>query len=277
MWKNRYRIKIAVTILINCVIFSSFATRSETELTQQERPEWQQYFSAQQVTGTLVVADLRQRQLLVYNAERAAQRFSPASTYKIPHTLIALDTGVVSSAEQVFHWDGTEYSFNLHNQDQTLSSAMRFSAVWVYRQLAAAIGATRAGQYLATLGYGNATVAVAEGDYWIDGELAISAFEQVAFLQALYAERLPFSAEHQQLVKALIFNEQGEDWVLRAKTGWQGQYGWWVGWVELPKGPVFFALNIDTPNRLADLSKREQIGRAVLQSINALPANASTP
>ena len=31
------------------------------------------------------------------------------------------------------------------------------------------------------------------------------------------------------------------------KTGWEGRHGWWVGWVEWSAGPVFFALNIDTP------------------------------
>ena len=45
---------------------------------------------------------------------------------------------------------------------------------------------------------------------------------------------------------------------IRAKTGWEGRMGWWVGWVEWPTGPVFFALNIDTPNRMDDLFKRRQ-------------------
>ena len=66
--------------------------------------------------------------------------------------------------------------------------------------------------------------------------------------------------------------EAGRNWILRAKTGWEGRMGWWVGWVEWPTGPVFFALNIDTPNRTGDLAKREQIARKILQSIDALPA-----
>ena len=65
--------------------------------------------------------------------------------------------------------------------------------------------------------------------------------------------------------------EAGKEWILRAKSGWEGEVGWWVGWVEWPTGPVFFALNIDTPNRLEDLHKREAIVRKVLQSIEALP------
>jgi len=69
--------------------------------------------------------------------------------------------------------------------------------------------------------------------------------------------------------------EAGRDWILRAKTGWQArldpQVGWWVGWVERPAGPVFFALNISMPNGSADLPKREGIARAILRSIDAMP------
>ena len=67
--------------------------------------------------------------------------------------------------------------------------------------------------------------------------------------------------------------EAGRNWILRAKTGWEGRMGWWVGWVEWPTGPVFFALNIDTPNRMDDLFKGEAIVRAILRSIEALPPN----
>ena len=70
-----------------------------------------------------------------------------------------------------------------------------------------------------------------------------------------------------------MINEADHDWILRAKTGWEGRYGWWVGWVEWPQGPVFFALNIDTPNRTEDLGKRQGITNAVLRSIQALPTD----
>nr|ELN5399518.1 class D beta-lactamase [Pseudomonas aeruginosa] len=111
------------------------------------------------------------------------------------------------------------------------------------------------------------------GDYWIEGSLAISAQEQIAFLRKLYRNELPFRVEHQRLVKDLMIVEAGRNWILRAKTGWEGRMGWWVGWVEWPTGSVFFALNIDTPNRMDDLFKREAIVRAILRSIEALPPN----
>ena len=82
-----------------------------------------------------------------------------------------------------------------------------------------------------------------------------AAQEQIAFLRKLYHNELPFRVEHQRLVKDLMIVEAGRNWILRAKTGWEGRMGWWVGWVEWPTGPVFFALNIDTPNRMDDLFK----------------------
>ena len=150
---------------------------------------------------------------------------------------------------------------------------MRNSAVWVYEQFAAKLGEGQAREYLQRLDYGNADPSVESGAYWIDGALAISAYEQIVFLQQLYGNELPFRIEDQRLVKDIMITEAGRDWILRAKTGWQGRHGWWVGWVEWPTGPVFFALNIDTPNRLDDLYKREAITREILSSIQALPGD----
>ncbi|RUO38595.1 class D beta-lactamase [Aliidiomarina shirensis] len=238
----------------------------------QERPDWGSVFEKYNVQGTIVVVDGRgeEQQVLVFNQERADKQFSPASTFKIPHTLFALDAGVVRDEFQVFEWDGVERSFSGHNSDQDLRSAMRNSAVWVYQHFAERIGNENAQNYIESIGYGNSEYDV-EGDYWLDGTLTISAHEQISFLKRLYLNALPFAVEHQRLVKDVMIVEAGRNWILRAKTGWEGSFGWWVGWVEWPSGPVFFALNIDTPNRMDDLAKREQITREILQSMNALP------
>jgi len=248
--------------------------RSVNILERQERPDWASFFDSVQAQGTIVVLDQRggAQQLWVYDQERADRAYSPASTFKIPHSLFALNAGVVRDEFQVFEWDGVERDFAPHNQDQTLRSAMRNSAVWVYEIFAAEIGEAQAREYLMQIDYGNTDPSTSEGVYWIDGALAISAQEQIYFLQKLYQNELPFRVEHQRLVKDIMIVEAERDWILRAKTGWEGRWGWWVGWVEWPTGPVFFALNIDTPNRLDDLYKREEITRAILQSIDALPA-----
>jgi len=241
-----------------------------------ERPDWSSFFSSQEVSGTIVVVDERTSSHWVFDDARAATRYLPASTFKIPHTLFALDAGVVKDEFQVFTWDGEQRQVEAWNRDQNLRSSMRHSVVWVYQLLARGIGWERERAYLENVRYGNADPSGGLETFWLDGGLCISAFEQVAFLQKLYRNELPFAVEHQRLVKDILIVEAGRDWILRAKTGWQARsepnVGWWVGWVERPEGPVFFALNIDLPHKGADTPKREAIARGVLQSIGALPA-----
>ena len=241
----------------------------------QQKAEWSRFFTKADAQGSIVVLDMREgsENTSVFDQARAARRYSPASTFKIPHSLFALDAGLLRDEFQVIPWDGVERSQAAWNKDQNLRAAMRNSTVWVYERFARELGQARETAYMQKIGYGNA-VATGERPFWVEGDLAISSTEQIAFLQRLYRNQLPFKIEHQRLVKDVMINEAGPDWILRAKTGWSGKIGWWVGWVEWPRGPVFFALNMDTPNRLADLAKRQSITRDVLRSIDALPAAA---
>ena len=247
--------------------------------TWQERPDWARHFKDAGVDGTIAIADERVPSYGVYGKARAGKRYIPASTFKIPHALFALDAGLVRDEFQVFRWDGVRWDIASWNRDQDLRSSMQNSVVWVYQEFARAIGEDGERRYLSKTSYGNADPSGGVDRFWLEGKLGISAYEQIAFLRRLYRNELPFRVEHQRLVKDVMIIEAGRDWILRAKTGWQArlepQVGWWVGWVERPEGPVFFALNIDMPNGGSDVPKREAIGRAVLRSVQALPPGAA--
>jgi beta-lactamase class D len=240
------------------------------------RPDWARYFDEAGVTGTIAVLDERSGARSVHNEARARTRYLPASTFKIPHALFALDAGVVRDGSQQFRWDGVKREIESWNRDHDLRSSMQHSVVWVYQKFAREIGEARERRYLKRARYGNADPSGGLEVFWLEGALRISAIEQVDFLRRLHREDLPFRVEHQRRVKDVIVVEGGRDWLLRAKTGWQARIepnvGWWVGWVERSDGAVFFALNIDMPRRAEDLPKRESIARAILRSIGALPA-----
>ena len=246
--------------------------------TEIVRPDWSQHFARESAQGTLLILDQRSpdapRQ--VYAPERAATRYAPASTFKLPHTLIALEQHAVADEFSRIIWDGRRHGAPAWNRDQDLRSAMRHSVVWVYQDLARKIGETAERAALAHLDYGNRTIGARVDDFWLDGSLRVSAHEQIDFLERLYRNRLPFELAHQRLVKDLMVVEAGRDFILRAKTGWFNRngesVGWWVGWVERPEGPVFFALNLDMPGGIADAPKRETIVRAALRELGALPA-----
>ncbi len=88
------------------------------------------HFADAGVEGTLVLASLDGETQFVHNPERAARRYCPASTFKIPNTLIALETGALKDKDELLKWDGKKHQFADWNKDQTLASAFAASCVW---------------------------------------------------------------------------------------------------------------------------------------------------
>lgn len=227
---------------------------------------------------TLVITRLSDDKIWVHNPARANLRYSPASTSKIPHTLIALETGA-ATANTEFSWDGRVRSFAAWNQDQTLRSAYDRSAAWVYQELASQLGPDVMSRWLRTFNYGNHDVG--EGpqtsQYWLTGPLEISAQEQVAFLTKLAESDWPLTPETYAAARSLFEYERTDGRTLYAKTGWfydpeAMDIGWFVGWVEQSRTSEIyvFALNMDMPTR-EDVAKRKIIVIDALRTIGAWP------
>ncbi|MCV3271176.1 penicillin-binding transpeptidase domain-containing protein [Roseobacter sinensis] len=211
------------------------------------------------------------------NPERANERFQPASTSKIPHTLIALETGF-AGPETVFAWDGKRRTFESWNEDQTLTRAFQRSAVWVYQEIARGLGEEVMSEWLAAFDYGNAEIGGAQDlqQYWLRGPLAISADEQLAFLARLAREDLPLSAETYAKAREIMLAETQEDARLYAKTGYnlregQDDLGWYVGWVEDGAEIYVFALNMDLPG-FDKAPERQRLVRHVLDRLEIFAA-----
>ena len=56
--------------------------------------------------------------------------------------------------------------------------------------------------------------------FWLNGDLPISADEQIRFLQKLYSYELPFRNEHVDVLKDIMLVEKNTEYSLYAKTGW---------------------------------------------------------
>lgn len=227
------------------------------------------------VQGCFVLHDLRQGITLRHNAVRARRRMLPASTFKIPNALIAVETGVVKDARQIFRWNKKKHGFPSWNRDHTLRSALSHSVVWAFQWIARQVGRARMQRWIDRLGYGNRDLRGPIDTFWLKGQLKISAEEQIAFLRRLQASTLPFARRTQDLVREALVVERTATHVLRAKTGWairqKRQHGWYVGWVERGPRVWIFALNMDGKFRL-NRRARLTITRAILRRAGALPA-----
>ncbi|BAK73838.1 class D beta-lactamase [Arcobacter sp. L] len=226
--------------------------------------ELKKIFDEKKVEGTIVIESLNKKKIYIYNDERADSFFSPASTFKIPNTLIALKEGVVNR-DSIIVWDKKVREFDSWNKNQTLLSAFKNSCVWCYQEFASKIGVEKYKKYLEDIDYGNKTLGDDVKNFWLDESLKISAFGEIKFLKRLYLNDLPFKKEDMELLKEIMIDEKNDNYIIRAKTGWEGKYGWYVGYVETKDDVWFFALNIDT-NSKEDLAKRKAITLEALKT-----------
>lgn len=234
-----------------------------------EDPGIAQLFAEAGVEGTIVIATLDGGETYVHNEARAERRFPSASTFKIFNTLIALDEGALPGLDEVIRWDARVHDLPDWNQDHTLKSAYAASCVWCYQELARRIGGERYRAHLAGASYGQLQEPFDETTFWLDGSLTISAREQVGFLRQVILRTLPYAVSSYEGLREVMPVEQGEDYSLRAKTGWAAgstpQIGWYVGYIEKPDVTWIFAMNIDMRSK-ADLPMRQTLARASLQA-----------
>lgn len=227
-------------------------------------------FQDRGVEGTIIISSLDGKMNHVHNSRRSETRLIPASTFKIPNTLIALEEGAIKDEKEVVKWDGRRHEgFDAWNKDQTLQTAFPVSCVWFYQELAKRVGNEKYLAHLKKLGYGNEKTGPDVTTFWLDGDLRISAKEQIDFLKRLYTESLPYSKGNIKLLKKIMIVEENPQFTLRAKTGWamrtDPQYAWYVGYVE-PKGQIwFFAMNLDIKKK-GDETLRKEITMAALKA-----------
>jgi beta-lactamase class D len=235
-----------------------------------------------EINGTFVILDQQTGQVLRHDASRARTRFLPASTFKIPNTLVALETGVASGPEFTLRWDSTVatrqdwWPASWSRESHTLRSALPASVVWFYQEIARRIGPDRMAEHLSHFGYSNHDIGGGIDRFWLTGGLRISADEQVEFLRRFYLGHLEVNQSSTRIVKELLLLEETPAHRLSGKTGWADlgesapvSIGWFVGFLERGDDVHFFAMNVDIrENR--DAAARITITKEILRELGLL-------
>ena len=203
-------------------------------------------------TGTFVAYKVDDYLIISSDKVRSGEGKLPASTFKIPNSLIALETGVVEDPDKdVFKWDGVTRSIEAWNKDHTLRSAIAVSAVPVYQEIARRIGAERMQKYLDLFDYGNRDIGGGIDQFWLTGALRIDPVQQIDFVDRLRRGVLPVGKRSQELTRDILPVTKVGDATIRAKSGLLGaeagkpSLGWMVGWVEKGSSATVFAMNMD--------------------------------
>lgn len=240
-------------------------------------------FTAYGQTGTFLLQPDGQREQVVHGAAYADTPLRPASTFKPMLALIALETGVLKSADVIVPWNGKPYPDRpAWHRDMALREAMQTSSESYFGVLAERIGRERLAAWVQRVGYGNGRIGPTPAMVWHDSVLTVTAHQQLAFVDRLRRGNLPFSAKTIAAVKAAMRDDDANGTRIYGKTGTHFDAdrtgnAWWIGWVEGPQGNASFALGIDLTSmddramRVA-LGKRIALGKHLLRDAGALPA-----
>lgn len=215
---------------------------------------------AQEPRSCTVILDARSG-MVVHRDGICDERFSPASTFKVPLAVMGFDASILKGAhDPAWTWhEGIEAP----KRDRKTVDPMaweRDSVLWYSREVTRRLGFDRFASYVTQLDYGNKDLSGDPGrnngltHAWLASSLVISADEQVQFMRKLLTGTLPLSKEAQTKTRGIVpgFDAPG-GWRVYGKTGsiWlrdgKGEFdrsqpiGWFVGWAQKRGQRVAFA------------------------------------
>lgn len=244
------------------------------EIAKKENPtakqilqtELQAVIDSADVEGSILIFDPQKNAYYSNDFEWAKVGRLPASTFKIPNSIIGLETGVVESDSTLFKWDGKKRRLKSWEQDMIFREAFHRSCVPCYQDIARNIGTDRMSEWLTKLEYGTMLVDSNSIDmFWLEGESQVSQFQQIDFLHRFYTAQLPISKRTEQLMKRLMVIDEKPTYTLSGKTGWSirngNNNGWFVGYIEKGADTYFFATNV---------SPQEQFNMELFPKIRSL-------
>lgn len=194
--------------------------------------------------GSAIILDLNSSEKKVFG-NRADERLSPCSTFKILNSLIALDSKVVKDENETVKWDGVKREYEVWNRDHSMRSAIAVSTVWFYQEMARRIGEEQMKRSVRALKYGNMDISSSLDGFWLGGgSIKISLNEQVDFMASLVKNELPFSPRAMKITKDIMTLKKHNGYTLAAKTGSCAGVGWFVGFVQESGKTTVFAFNI---------------------------------
>ena len=238
--------------------------------------DFKKHFDKYGVKGCFALYNQADNEYIKYNPNLCDSGYIPASTFKIPNSLITLEEGIVKDTNQIIKWNGRQWPHKSWNQDQTLKTAMKHSCIWVYFGFAEQIGVKKYQDYINSFEYGNKNLTGPPSRFWLAGLFRISANQQIEFLRKFYHNNLPKISRHSiDIVKDIIVIEQTDNYKFSGKTGGgmltdTDYIMWLVGYVEKNNNPCFYAMNFKTNDYNSTSQARYNITKDVLRELKLI-------
>lgn len=213
---------------------------------------------------------VKERGSILKNEGDCDTAYPPASTFKIPLSLMGFDSDILRDEEHPL-WSRPEeshYYINICKGEHYPATWMRDSCLWYSQILTSKLGIKKFEKYITSFAYGNMNITGDSGkdngltQSWISSSLKISPNQQADFLQKMVAHAFHVSAASYASTKKIMFiQEMPGGWKLYGKTGndrvlddagqkTELQHGWFVGYIEKGNRTIVFV------NHLVDKEKQ---------------------
>ena len=235
--------------MLACLLYSCQSTNPPSQSKFSEKTidhSFQELLDSTSLAGCILLYDEAQDRYISNSFLEAEKYYLPASTFKIPNSIIGLETGIVKDKDHIFKWNGEDHFLDSWEEDMNLREAFQRSCVPCYQELARTVGVDTMRHYLKKMDYKSMDVHEDNIDaFWLVGESKINAMEQIKFLKRLANEKLPISKHTFNTMMDIMIAEQNAKGTIRAKTGLsvgeKGDIGWYVGWLDNGTNNIYFA------------------------------------
>ncbi len=248
-----YYILILSIILVSCAEKKQETPTEIIEVVTTQKivkEEFQFLIDSANLDGAILIYDTEEDTYYSNDYKWCEEGKIPASTFKIPNSIIALELGIAKNDSTIIKWDGQTRWNNNWNQDLILRDAFHYSCVPCYQDIARQVGVKRMNEYVTKLAYGKMQVDSNNLDmFWLEGVSEINQFEQIDFLKRFYQNELPISSHSYSTMKKMMVIKDTNNYKISGKTGWGFQNGkdnvWFVGYLEINNKVVYFATNLE--------------------------------
>nr|WP_244893338.1 class D beta-lactamase [Maribacter hydrothermalis] len=279
---NRINKMLTVILLLLCFSCKEHNSKATQQVFERDctvvKSEFQSIIDSSDVIGSILIFDLNKSVYYSNDFKWAKTGKLPASTFKIPNTIVGLETGVIRSDSTIFKWDGEEKWLKAWEQDLVLKDAFQFSCVPCYQEVAREIGVDRMNDYIKILKYGTLDIdSVNIDNFWLEGKSRITQFQQIDFLKRFYKNELPISRRTSEIVKSILLIKNTDHYRLSGKTGLsnvnEDYNGWFVGYLEQDNNTYFFATNLEPKGKInldSFIKKRLDVTTLAFEILNII-------
>ena len=271
---------VLLLVLFSCKEKVENKLKKSNEIIQVE---FQEIIDASNVKGAILIYDLKKNAYYSNDFGLAKKGELPASTFKIPNSMIALETGIIKNDSTLLKWDGKKRRMKRWEQDLTFTKAFHLSCVPCYQEIARKVGVVGMNTYLQKLSYKGMMVDTTSIDmFWLEGNSRINQVQQIDFLKRFYKSELEITKRTETIMKRLMLIEKTAYYAISGKTGWSTtkdiHNGWFVGYVETEGNTYFFSTNV-SPKKGFDMRLfseiRKEIVYKALEKLDVIKYKAS--